>query len=193
MSAGSSHTVVARAVSESGAGGLLRIVYSRGMPTEIISCAETLAHRQTDAYPVRMLVMPVREPWMVDKACAGRTDEMFLDVNGARITRADRLAIDRALAICASCPVREQCADWAIHEPDAIRVRYCVVGGMTPGDLNRARKTKAAQRERRYRHRPKCGSVYAYNLHVEFGEDCAVCKEAKRLRAQTTRPSRACA
>lgn len=142
---------------------------------------------------MRMLLLPLEEPWMADKACAGRTSEMFVDANGARVNATQQAAIDRALAICAGCPVRDQCADWAIHLPESIRVRYCVVGGMTPGDLNRARKTKAAQRERRYRHRPKCGSRYSYRLHLEFGEDCTLCREVNTMHVNLTRPSRACA
>jgi hypothetical protein len=130
-----------------------------------------------------------RPAWMDHCNCAGRTDEMVLFLN-SKPNAAGRAALAHALTICAACPVRAECADWAIHLPASQRITGAVVGGMTPGELNAARNTKAAQTERNRRHRPRCGSRYALSLHRQFDEHCQVCLDAAALERSLTRPPR---
>ncbi len=55
--------------------------------------------------------------WREHAKCAGKGDLFF-----------DDLRDQQAKAICADCPVREQCLDHAVRTPE----QYGVWGGMTP-------------------------------------------------------------
>ncbi|WP_051848752.1 MULTISPECIES: WhiB family transcriptional regulator [unclassified Streptomyces] len=73
-----------------------------------------------------------------------------------------------ARLLCAACPVRAACADWAINtsQPRGIW------GGLTPA-------------ERRAARRPECGTEAGWRSHRSRGEGCTTCREAhdERLRA----------
>lgn len=62
--------------------------------------------------------------WQRHAACRGMNQELFFHPDGERDpSRARRIAA--AAEVCASCPVREPCREWAhqVHEP------YGVWGG----------------------------------------------------------------
>lgn len=81
----------------------------------------------TDAFD---LLAVLHQPWRHQAACKGRTALMFPDTP----------AVNEAKAVCRSCPVRAECADYALthNEPDGIW------GGMSARERRRIRKRTAA-------------------------------------------------
>lgn len=72
------------------------------------------------------------ERWVDQAACAGMDIELFFPEQKAGMDRThERPRLARALLICASCPVLEQCKTDALERRDTWGVR----GGMTPGEL----------------------------------------------------------
>jgi WhiB family transcriptional regulator, redox-sensing transcriptional regulator len=64
--------------------------------------------------------------WQFEGACNGiKTDEFFLEDNMRGKTK--RLREVSAVAICNTCPVKQQCLDHALSVPEV----YGVWGGMT--------------------------------------------------------------
>jgi len=75
------------------------------------------------------------EDWRENARCRGLDTEMFYRPDGA--SRSVRLAREHAAkAICAVCPVRQECLNWALatHEPAGIW------GGLTPEERGVARR-----------------------------------------------------
>ena len=70
--------------------------------------------------------------WTDQAACRGTDTEIFFPAN------ADEEA--EALSICATCPVRAQCLDYAIRN----RETYGIWGGTTPEQRRRIRRERAA-------------------------------------------------
>ncbi len=70
--------------------------------------------------------------WTAQAACRGTDTEIFYPAN------ADEEA--EALSICATCPVRAQCLDYAIRN----RETYGIWGGATPEQRRRMRRERAA-------------------------------------------------
>lgn len=85
----------------------------------------------------------VREPleWNADARCRTADPELFFHPIGER--GSDHDARDRnAKAVCAGCPVRVQCGEWALER----REPYGVWGGMTEDErrkiLHRAARAR---------------------------------------------------
>jgi WhiB family redox-sensing transcriptional regulator len=77
--------------------------------------------------------------WQDRAACAGLDVVLFFGPDGER--QPEREARERrAKAVCASCPVRAQCLDYAISRPE----KYGVWGGLNEEE-------RAAERRRRMR------------------------------------------
>lgn len=72
--------------------------------------------------------------WSLRAACRGQSVELFYSL--------DEADIERALALCAGCPVREPCLEVATAE----REQFGVWGGTTE-----AQRRRAMRRERRQR------------------------------------------
>ena len=70
--------------------------------------------------------------WTQQAACRGTETEIFYPVTS------DEEA--EALSICATCPVRAQCLDYAIRN----RETYGIWGGTTPEQRRRIRRERAA-------------------------------------------------
>jgi WhiB family redox-sensing transcriptional regulator len=70
--------------------------------------------------------------WTDSAACRGTDTEIFYPVNAEEEAE--------ALSICATCPVRAQCLDYAIHNREA----YGIWGGTTPEQRRRIRREQAA-------------------------------------------------
>ncbi|WP_301126800.1 WhiB family transcriptional regulator [Streptomyces cacaoi] len=79
---------------------------------------------------------------------------------------------DEARDLCAACPVRAACADWAI----STRQPHGIWGGLTPEERQPPRQ----------RRRPACGTETGWRSHRMLGEDCAICQDAhvERQRAE---------
>lgn len=84
---------------------------------------------QTEYLPI-----PITEerPWVVFSACRERDPAIFFPE--------DRAGSEAAIAICATCPVRADCLEYAI-EAD---IRYGVWGGMTEKQRRRFVRTLAS-------------------------------------------------
>lgn len=84
--------------------------------------------------------------------------------------------IAQAKAVCAACPVRDACLDWALEH----NVEHGIWGGATE------RERRSIRRSRGQRDRPRvlesCGTPAAYRRHLRRGEaiDFA-CREANRV------------
>jgi len=78
--------------------------------------------------------------WQRDAACRGADTSIFFPVSDSPDATAD------AKAICAICPVAQECLEWAVatRQPDGI------FGGMTPLERHRLvrRRQKAARKVR---------------------------------------------
>lgn len=96
------------------------------------------------AYAIRRLHS--EQPWRANAACRDRGPSLFFGGNWST-----------ARALCAACPVRVQCAQWAVSDPELrgfaggmtpqerieYRLRFATAGGpkrakWTPEDLERA-------------------------------------------------------
>lgn len=80
--------------------------------------------------------------WLERAACAGIDSRAFF-ANGCH----SREQVHAAKRVCAACPVREQCAQWAIETGE----RNGVWGGMSQQELRKKRRrftsrTKASTR-----------------------------------------------
>jgi len=70
---------------------------------------------------VRMLEVPISEerPWLVFSACRDANPSLFFP--------STREETEQALSICASCPVRPECLDYALEAVE----RFGIWGGTT--------------------------------------------------------------
>ncbi|MFI9340010.1 WhiB family transcriptional regulator [Streptomyces sp. NPDC052773] len=69
--------------------------------------------------------------WLQQAACAGLDHRAFFATS-----RHARAQVNAARRVCAACPVREQCATWAIQTGE----RWGVWGGMSQQELRRRRR-----------------------------------------------------
>lgn len=77
-----------------------------------------------------------------DRACAGRDQALFFPTPGRMV------AVRKAQAVCAGCPVLAQCAAWAAPLVERKDLVECVVGGVqVPAWSGRTEKFKAAAQE----------------------------------------------
>jgi WhiB family redox-sensing transcriptional regulator len=70
--------------------------------------------------------------WTDRAACRGTDTEIFFPANAEEEAE--------ALSICATCPVRAQCLDYAVRN----RETYGIWGGTTPEQRRRMRRERAA-------------------------------------------------
>jgi WhiB family redox-sensing transcriptional regulator len=70
---------------------------------------------------VRMLAVPISDerPWLVFGACRDADPDLFFPTTAEQS--------DQALAICASCPVRPECLEYALEAGE----RFGIWGGTT--------------------------------------------------------------
>ena len=86
--------------------------------------------------------------WRSDGACRNADPDLFFPIS---MTGRALEQIARAKSICARCPVRRQCLDFAqTHDPI-----YGIWGGTTPDDRQRARRRE--QRAARAAAKPGVG------------------------------------
>ena len=80
------------------------------------------------------------QAWRLRAACLGRSPNLWFPEGGAGNSRATQ----EALAICRSCPVSMQCAEYAVAQPEL----YGIWGGLTQDQ----RKNLTLMRPRRHLH-----------------------------------------
>jgi WhiB family redox-sensing transcriptional regulator len=117
-----------------------------------------------------------RPEWNHLAACKGRDKEFCLFLP-SKPKAEDRARMAAAVAICQTCPVMEPCRERAITMPENARIFGSVVGGLTPTQLNVARRQRRDDRQR-----PRCETEAAYKWHREHGERCLDCLKAHSVR-----------
>lgn len=76
--------------------------------------------------------------WQYRAACGDVNTQLFFGPDGeAWPEREAREA--KAVAVCASCPVRRQCLEYALRNS----IRYGIWGGLNPEERTRARRRLA--------------------------------------------------
>lgn len=90
-----------------------------------------------------MSLAQIEPTWRADAACQGATAEHFYppSVTESRDERRDRESAARAL--CARCPVREACLDYALY----VQEPYGIWGGLTEIERRRLLRGAVAPRE----------------------------------------------
>ncbi|MFG3085079.1 WhiB family transcriptional regulator [Streptomyces parvulus] len=115
--------------------------------------------------------------WMARAACLGIDPRTFFPA-GRHATEQVR----EARKVCGPCPVREQCAAYAI----AVGEKHGFWGGMSQKELRQKRRrlraprrTPAATPERKPRPPAACGTRSGYQRHLrEKTEICPPCRQA---------------
>jgi WhiB family redox-sensing transcriptional regulator len=120
----------------------------------------------------------LKPDWAADAACRGMTDMFFAE-------RGDSGTIKRAKAVCAGCPVRDECLEYGLHE------RFGIWGGLAPKERREPKRARAAI--------AACGTDSGYFRHRRLGQTpCDACKAAhtavsvtndKKARQQRRRAS----
>lgn len=72
--------------------------------------------------------------WMADGLCADRPPSLFFPSDG--------VGVDVARKVCADCPVKAQCLEYAIEN----RIDHGVWGGTSERERRRIHKRRAAER-----------------------------------------------
>lgn len=101
-----------------------------------------------------------------------------------------RHAYNAALKVCAGCPVRGDCADWALTN----RIEHGVWGGMTRADRQEywRKRAKAGRPVRKPRPRPPHGSPAGYQWEIRnLGWTCEECRHSRLEYVRERRGSRA--
>jgi hypothetical protein len=124
--------------------------------------------------------------WHLDAACRCQTATMTLpDTRGHRVA----VAVAKAKAICAVCPVIAECRAWALTLPDPA-AWHGGGGGMVAGGLTPKERT-AERTGTRYVRVSHCGSTSSYYRHFRNGEQpCRACLDAYNAAATQRRRDR---
>ncbi len=74
-----------------------------------------------------------REPWRAQAACQGAGPDLFFPPDAGEAAAHATWSPAPAQAVCATCPVRTDCLDWAVatRQPDG------VWGGLDPSEVRR--------------------------------------------------------
>jgi hypothetical protein len=120
-----------------------------------------------------------RVEWLSQAACAGMDQRAFF-ANGCH----SREQVRAAQKVCDSCPVRAQCADYAVQ----IGEKWGVWGGMSQKELRQKRhrftsraktSTTAPKPAAKKREPARCGTNSGYYKHLrEKTETCVPCRRA---------------
>ena len=113
--------------------------------------------------------------WWREAACSGMPTSTFVGNAG--------YASSAAVEVCQGCPVRDQCLEYALADPDLYA--FGVFGGATPRErraIGRARglatsplEVAEPKPEVAPRQLAACGTEAAYRRHERRREECATC------------------
>jgi hypothetical protein len=118
-------------------------------------------------------------PWHDDAACRDAAPALFFPEVGGTATKAK--------AICAGCPVREQCLDDAIERNE----EHGVWGGMTPEERRTFRRDGGLFRRGRRPQPIVHGTRNGEIQHRRRGEvPCDPCREARAIYENQRRRNR---
>lgn len=84
--------------------------------------------------------------WQDDAACKGKPLHWFFDPEGRELEAEKKVRVARAEKVCRGCPVRTECLDYAISQPE----RAGTWGGLDEDERahERRRRMKAASNQR---------------------------------------------
>lgn len=104
--------------------------------------------------------------WMADAACNGVDTDLFYPDKG------DWQTSEAAKAVCQTCPVQQECLDYADTPPVEI---HGVWGGLSS-------KERQTRRANQHRHtEAECGTVAGHRQHIRRDETpCGDCSERNR-------------
>ena len=112
------------------------------------------------------------QDWRSDALCTQIDGDMFFPKSG------DAGQAQRAKAICARCPVREQCLAAALEADE----RFGIFGGLTVRQRDALIRERNTPQHRR-RHRAPCGTEAGAKRHWRDGEQpCEACRKAANRR-----------
>lgn len=103
------------------------------------------AYRHAD-----LIVLPDDGEWMLESACLGVATSVMFPEPGKGTPYDDTAA----KALCAKCPVRDECLEYALAWPEASD-RYGVFGGMNPAERRNERRRRRGLPPLRGPGRPK--------------------------------------
>lgn len=95
--------------------------------------------------PMQQLDDDIRRPaWQLQAACRGAGAELFFP------TRAPRLQekVSTAKAICATCPVRKECLEYALYELPNEQRHFGIWGGLTEKERRKLRRDLSAAKRK---------------------------------------------
>lgn len=119
--------------------------------------------------------------WRRNAACAGRDPELFFPLPQ------QQNMIKRAKNICARCPVRRQCLEFAIET----RSDHGIFGATLPEERRTIRYFGSNPVDMYLGMRESCGSFAGYKQHERYSEPkCPSCVNAERVYRQGLRDRR---
>lgn len=119
------------------------------------------------------------QPWRRDAACTVPSLNLFFVPQHATDGQR-RVAL--AKAICATCPVRQECLDYAL----ITRERFGVWGGHTVKERNKLIRELGVGQQPGVP--AECGNDAGYNAHRRAGEPtCQPCRDAHARRVESHR------
>lgn len=109
--------------------------------------------------------------WLQQAACRGLDPELFYPEQGQSAAQ--------ARAVCAVCPVKQECLEDALEHETQAR-RFGVFGGLTATERARLHQSRTGKSRRKpIAH----GTERGYVAHWRLGEEaCAACLKAKSQR-----------
>lgn len=111
------------------------------------------------------------EPWRHLAACRGHNPDYWFPQQSRTATTITPAA-QKAITICKTCPVQQQCATWATNKPET----HGIWGGLTAEQRRGIRRRRITQ----IIHGTKSG----YEQHLRWGEPA--CPDCKRAHADYT-------
>jgi len=84
-------------------------------------------------------MMDLGAGWRAAGACLSADPDLFFPIASGP---AAMKQITKAQQICARCPVRQECLEWAMRTPET----HGIWGGTTPEERMRVRRARTAQR-----------------------------------------------
>ena len=124
------------------------------------------------------MALHVSEGWAALGACVGYREE-----HGTERWERDWFPergthnYSRARKVCAECPVKQQCLDYAITN----LIKHGMWGGTTENERRKIRAgLQVTPRRAEGRKLQPCGTYAAYRRHLAYGQDpCALCRQAR--------------
>ena len=109
----------------------------------------------------------MRSDWQEQAVCASVEPELFYPAPQEHVRRR------QAKAVCKSCPVVNECLQWALDTDD----QFAILGGTTAAERDVLRGKKGRPR------RTACKQGHPYELYGVKGVNRWVCRQCVRDRA----------